>query len=193
MFKVIVALIVVVVIALLINRYYPASSLELLSNGIKFKVKNSEYILPYQTRTNESFLASVVNVKRSKLINDQEQFYIEIANTENLYEFTKTPEQIACTLLECKDSRIVFLINGLQAIELIDKEGRAINLFALQHESKSLVLLYGLSNQTFAKIIKHLSRKEIKSQGNSYRLAKPLTNWSIKHLSIDGVIASIDH
>jgi len=192
MFKVIVALIVVA-IALLLNHYYLASSLELLSNGIKFKVKNSEYILPYQTRTNESFLASVVNVKRSKLINDQEQFYIEIANIESLYEFAKTPEQIACTLLECKDSRIVFSINGLQAIELIDEEGRVVNLFALQHESKSLVLLYGLSNQTFAQIIKHLSRKEIKSQGNSYRLSKPLTNWSIKHLGIDGVIGSIDH
>lgn len=193
MFKVIILISVFIVVVFLFNRYYQASSMKRLPESITFKVKNNEYTLPCQTRKEDRFLASPLMIQRSELVCGGEKVYFESVSVESLYALTQTTEKTARILFDAQKSRTIFSINGLDAIELTDETGKVINLFALQHERKSLELLYGLSNQSFAQIVMKLSATECKSSGEVLTLNEPQADWSVKHIHIDGIVSSIDY
>lgn len=193
MLKVILALIVIVLAALMMQRFYHASSMALLSNGVQLDAKGGQYLVPYTERTNSRFLAPPLEIRRSKLRDGNGTFYYEVANIEGMYAFNHTPEKIARIVFDAQEARRVFGINGLYGVELLTAKGEVINMCVLSQESKSMHFLYGLSHETFGKIAKNLTGIELEHKGKELMSEEPLTHWSVEHITIDGIVSAIDH
>lgn len=193
MLKVILALIVIVLAVLMMQRFYPASSMALLSNGVQLDAKGGHYLVPYTERTNSRFLAPPLQIQRSKLRDGNGTFYYEVASIEGMYAFNYSPEKIARIVFDAQEARRVFGINGLYGVELLTSKGEVINVCLLSQESKSMHFLYGLSHETFGRIAKALTSIEPERKGKELMSDEPLTHWSVEHITIDGIISAIDH
>lgn len=193
--KNIILLILFVAAIFLVSYYYKQSSLTLIDQGVRLKVKEKRVLLDYTLKEKKSILFSNVNIEQSTLIADADKAYFEVAKTASLYEFNHNTQKVVETLFEAKSSRTLFSINGLRAMQVTLKDHRVINLFVLDNDTKELHLFYGISNKLFASsITKLLGMQSRKLDLNDVvDLDESMTKWSVKHNDIDGIISSIDY
>lgn len=192
MLKNIIILVVLAVGILALVLFYKASSFELTLNSLILKTQRDGVVYPYQKIRRDIKTLSNVKINQYSLTTDGEDIIYEIAEVDGLYEFNDNPKIIVSKIFDAKDSRSLFANNGLEALQLTLSDGRVLNLFMVQTDSKKIEFLYGLSDKLFAKSVKQLSGKSVEVIG-AVVLSKPLTKWSEEITGIDGVISSIDH
>jgi len=192
MLKKILILVVLAVGILALVLFYKASSFELTLNSLILKTQRDGVVYPYQKIRRDIKTLSNVKINQYSLTTDGEDIIYEIAEVDGLYEFNDNPKIIVSKIFDAKDSRSLFANNGLEALQLTLSDGRVLNLFMVQTDSKKIEFLYGLSDKLFAKSVKQLSGKSVEVIG-AVVLSKPLTKWSEEITGIDGVISSIDH
>ncbi|MBU1667288.1 hypothetical protein KKC13_02650 [bacterium] len=193
--KNIILLILFVAAIFLVTYYYKQSSLTLIDQGVRLKVKEKRVLLNYKVKEKDSIVFSNVNIEQSTLLKEPYQAYFEVARAEPLYEFSQKTEELVRILFEAKSSETIFSINGLRAMQVTLNDNQVINLFVSDTDTKELHLFYGISNELFASTIKKLSgivsaKLDLK---DAVDLNKSITKWSVKHNDIDGIISSIDY
>ena len=193
--KNIIILILFVAGIFLITYYYKQSSLTLVEEGVKLKVKEKQVLLNYRLKERAPLVFSNVNITQNTLINESETTYFEVATTVSLYEFSQQTESLVRILFEAKSSNTIFSINGLRAMQVTLDDGQVINLFILDSDTKALYFFYGMSNSVFASTIHKLSgiKGDKLDLKDTIEVTGSMTKWSVQHNDIDGIVSSIDY
>jgi lysophospholipase L1-like esterase len=189
MLKTISILVVLAAGIFVLSYFYKPSRLELTSKMVIIKAGANDCNYPYRVikRDRENF--SNLILKEYMIESGEEQLIFEIATVEGLYELDNNLQRVILELFDAKRTHTLFAKNGLEALQIELKDHRYINLFVLFNDSKEIRLLYGMSQQAFAKNLKSLLGEE-RELLNSVTATKPLTHWREK---VDMLISSIDH
>ena len=195
MIKNILILLVLLAAAFLISVYYKKSSIKLENNRVVLNVKDKSVFLDYNLKKSENLTFSNLNIVQKELNLKGKIAFLEVATADALYQFSGKTEFVVKTVFEAKKMNRIFSINGLEAIEVVLKNDKVLNLFVDDNDMKELTFFYGLPTDIFIKTVERLQGREAKLlyQENIEALANAKSHWSVVHNDIDGVMESIDY
>ena len=193
MIKNIIILIIFVFIVLLLNYYNQKSSLSFKNNLISIEVEGSKVQFQNYGRVKRiSQHFSNVQIEQIEIRVEKNSICFETARVEPLYEFTYNTKKIVRILFDTKEIKEVFSVNGLHAMQIVLNNGEILNLLVDDNDNKELIFLYGLNNKKFNALTQKLAKSPaVELEATS--CMKFMSQWSVKHNDIDGMIGSIDY
>jgi len=196
MIKNIIIVVVFLLAIFLLNRFYKQSSMSYKENQVTLKTKHGTASIKYNLSKSNLLNFSNITIKQIHLADSKNSTFYEEASIEGLYEFSRTKEHIVKTLFEAKKVTTLLSLNELIAMQVTLKNNQIVNLFISDNSNKEFQLFYGLSTLDFHSILDKIKGEEISITLNktlAIPADKPLTQWSVQHNDIDGIVSSIDY